>query len=82
MTRSNCKTRDIILKAMFLELCPFLNLEVFFVKSIIYFDVVHYSKSSKDTNKNGILAHHDKVELQSKGHNSESNIFGDMFLFN
>ena len=32
--------------------------------------------------KLGILAHHDKVQLQDKGRNSESYIFGVTHLFN
>ena len=37
------------------------------------FNVAHYSKSIKGINtKLGILAHHDKLKLQDKGHNSES----------
>ena len=45
-------------------------------------NVAHYSKSIKDINtKLGILAHHDKVQLQDKGHNSESYSFKVMSLF-
>ena len=41
----------------------------------------HYLKSIIGiNNKLGILAHHDKVQLQHKGHNSESYIFGVMPL--
>ena len=41
------------------------------------------SKSIKGiSDKLVILAHHDKVQLQDKGHNSESYIFGVMPLFN
>ena len=41
------------------------------------FNIAHYSKSIEDINtKLGILTHHDKVQLQDKGHNSESYIFG------
>ena len=41
------------------------------------FNVAHYSKSMKGINtKVGILAHHDKVQLQGKGHNSEGCSFG------
>jgi hypothetical protein len=32
--------------------------------------------------KLGIFAYHDKVQLLDKGHNSESNIYGVMPLFN
>ena len=43
------------------------------------FKVAHYSKSIKGINiKLGILAHLDKVQLQGKGHNSESENFGVM----
>ena len=46
------------------------------------FNVDHYSKSIKGINtKLAILAHHDKVQLQDKGHNSESSISG-VSLFN
>ena len=45
------------------------------------FNVAHYSKSTIGINtKLGILAHHDKVQLQDKGHNSESCSFGVMPL--
>ena len=46
------------------------------------FKVVCYSKILKgiDT-KLGILAHHDRLQLQDKGHNSESYIFGVMSPF-
>ena len=41
------------------------------------FIVAHYSKSIKDINTElGILAHHYKVQLQDKRHNSESYSFG------
>ena len=41
------------------------------------FNIAHYSKSIKGINsKLGILAHHDKIQLQDKGHNSESCSFG------
>ena len=41
------------------------------------FNVAHYLKSITDINsKLGILAHHDKMQLQDKGHNSECCIFG------
>ena len=41
------------------------------------FNTTQYSKSIKDINtKVGILAHHDKMQLQDKGHNSGSYIFG------
>ena len=40
------------------------------------FNVAHYSKSIKGINtKLGILTQQDKVQLQDKGHNSESYIF-------
>ena len=40
-------------------------------------------RNMKDINtKLGILAHHDKAQLQDKGHNYESYIFGVMPLFN
>ena len=40
-------------------------------------------KSTQSINtKLGILAHHDKVQLQDKGHNSESCSFRVMTLFN
>ena len=46
------------------------------------FNVAHYLKSIKDTfTKLGILTHHDKVQLQDKGHNSDRNNFGVMPLF-
>ena len=46
-------------------------------------NAAHYSKSIKGINtKLGILAHHDKVQLQDKEHNSESYSFGVMPLFN
>ena len=48
ITRNNCKAMDIILNAIFLELCLFLNLAIF-VKSIIYFKVAHYSKSNQSS---------------------------------
>ena len=42
-----------------------------------------YSKSIKGINiKLGILAYHDKVKLQTKGHNSEIYSFGVRALFN
>ena len=46
-------------------------------------NVSHYSKSIEgiDT-KLKTLAHHDKMQLHVKGHNSESYIFGVMLLFN
>ena len=41
-----------------------------------------YSLSIKGINtKLGILAQHDKIQWQDKGHNSESYIFGVMPLF-
>ena len=47
------------------------------------FNVAHYSKSIKGIKiKLGILAHHDKMQLQGKGHNSVSYINGVMPLFN
>ena len=43
----------------------------------------HYLKSIKGINtKLGILAHHDKMQLQDKEHNSDSYHFGVMSLFN
>ena len=46
------------------------------------FNVAHYSKSIKGINtKLGILAHHDKMQLLGKGHNSESYISRVMPLF-
>ena len=46
------------------------------------FNVALYSKSFKCINtKLGILVHHDKVQLQNKGHNSKSYSFGVMPLF-
>ena len=40
------------------------------------FNVAHYSISIKDINtKLRILAHHNKLQLQDKGHNSESYSF-------
>ena len=46
------------------------------------FNVDHYSKSIKCINiKLGILAH-DKMQLQDKGHKSESYSFGVMLIFN
>ena len=46
-------------------------------------DIAHYSKCVKDINaKFGILAHHDKVQLQDKRHNSERYVFGAMTLVN
>ena len=43
------------------------------------FNVAHYSKGIKGINTNlGTLAYHDKMELQDKGHNSESSSFGVM----
>ena len=43
------------------------------------FNVAHYSKSFKGVDtKLGILAHHDKMQWQDKGHNSESCNFGVM----
>ena len=54
---------EIILKAISLGLCPFLNIE-FIVKIITYFNVAHCSKSMKDTNiKLGMLIHHNKVHF-------------------
>ena len=45
------------------------------------FNVAHYSKSTEDIGtKLGMLAHHDNVQLQEKGHNSESCSFGVMPL--
>ena len=45
-------------------------------------NVAHCSNSIKGINtKLEILAHHDKVQLQDKGHNSESYSFGVMPLF-
>ena len=53
-------------------------------KNLSYYDrfnVVHYSKSFKGINTNlGILVHHDKMQLQDKGHNSERYNFGVMPL--
>ena len=47
------------------------------------FNVAHYSKSIKDiSTKLGIVAHHDNVQFQGKGHNCESYIFAVMPLFN
>ena len=47
------------------------------------FNVAHYSKCIKDINtKHGILAHHDKVQFQDKGHNFETYSFGIMSLCN
>ena len=47
------------------------------------FNVVHYSKSIEGINtKLGILAQHDKRQLQDKEINSESYNFGVMPLFN
>ena len=40
------------------------------------YNVAHYSKNIKGINTK--LAHHDKVHLQDKGHNSESYSFGVM----
>ena len=46
-------------------------------------NVAHYSKSIEGINtKLGIPAHHDYVQLQDKGHNSDSCIFGVTSLFN
>ena len=45
-------------------------------------NVVHYAKNVEDINTIfEILAHHDKVRLQGKWHNSDSYIFGIMHLF-
>ena len=45
--------------------------------------VAHYSKSTLGiSTKLGILAHHDKVQWQGKGYNSESCSFGVMPFFN
>ena len=45
--------------------------------------VTNYSKSINGINtKHGILADHDKLQLQDKRHYSESYIFGIMSLFN
>ena len=47
------------------------------------FNVTDYSKSITCIHtKLGILAYHDKVQLQGKGHNSERYIFGVIPLFN
>ena len=47
------------------------------------FHIAHYSKSVKAINtKLRILAHLDKMQLQGKGHNSGSYIFGVMPFFN
>ena len=47
------------------------------------FNVAHYSKSVEDINtKLGLFVHHDKMQLQDKGHNFESHSFGVMSLFN
>ena len=47
------------------------------------FNVAYYSKSYKGINiKLGIHAHHDKVQLQDKGHNYGMYILGVMPLFN
>ena len=46
------------------------------------FNVAHYSKNIEDIHtKLAILAHHDKMQLQDKGHNSESCSFGVMSHF-
>ena len=46
------------------------------------FNFARYSKSIKGIHtKLGILADHDKLQLQDKGHNSESYSFGVMPLF-
>ena len=42
------------------------------------FNVAHYSKSIKDITTKQILAQHDKVQLQDKGHNYENYCFGVM----
>ena len=47
------------------------------------FNAASYSRSIKGINiKLGTLAHHDKTQLQDKGHNSESYSFRVMPLFN
>ena len=46
------------------------------------FNVAHYTKCIKGININlGILAYRDKMQLQDKGHNSESYSFDVMPLF-
>ena len=46
------------------------------------FNVAHYSKSIKGIiTKLGILDHHDKMQLQDKGNNSDFCSFGFMALF-
>ena len=46
------------------------------------FNVAHYSKSNKGINSRlGIPAHCDEIQLQDKGHSSESYSFGVMPLF-
>ena len=47
------------------------------------FNVAHYSKSIKGIiTKLGILAHHDKMQLQDMGHKSENFNFRVMPVFN
>ena len=54
-----------------------------FVSSCKNFNVAHYSKGIEDINtKLGVLAHHDKMQRQDKGHNSEGCSLGVMPLFN
>ena len=60
-----------ILKAIFFGLMPLFELTIF-VKSIIYFNVIHYARhTNKDIiTKLGLFARHDKyaVAWQDKGH--------------
>ena len=56
---------------------------LFNVLSCKNFNVAHYSKSIKGINtKLGTLAHHDNMQLQDKGHNTEFFSFGVMPFFN
>ena len=59
---------------------PILELDLF-VNSIIYFNIGHYNGIKDINTKHGMLAHHDLLQSQDKGHNSECYIFGDcLFL--
>ena len=52
------------MKAIVLELCPFLNIG-FFSNVYIFFDVAQYTIRIKDTNTNlGMLVHHDAISRQ------------------
>ena len=83
MIWGNCKIRDIILKVIFLELWLFLNL-AFFVKSIVYFNVAHYSKMliKISTPNLECLLIMTRCSCMKRGLTLKAVVFGVMPLFN